>query len=769
MSTNNNLNATKSTELVSTATGTLSKTTSSLVCDEVPSSDNGLAAHVPERDNQVPIVQKHESKRMRTPTEKGLQYQIDSKTKLYQTALRKWHREFDNANDNLADSDDIQSLSSCRTRIVSAFEELQLASFNLAEVSEVPEPILRFENETRQLRHSFNERIKSLKGVSSTGGSKVSKAGSQKSKATSYGSKPAQLEAAVKAAEYEVQLRLHDDEQRQKAALMQQKATLLQQEAELAKLQLQKQLQIERAKLKAIKEDQSDFSMPSDLFDEQDSQQKVQQYLDSVPAVGNGIHDDQIAPAANLAISIPVSNIHPTGLVGQVESTSQPPLNENQGLSSTVARNGNGGLPTTCTTTVVSMSRPIMSSAIGNAPLTQNTSKPDMANLATVLTQQMSLNRLPPPEPIIFTGNPLEFQSWKRSFDLLIDRSFISPAEKLYYLCRYVSGEAKNCINGYLLETSDASYFDAKQRLEERFGDPFVIADSYRKKLKEWPKVNRTGSDLVFLSDFLKQLQSAKKTNQHLDILDDCRENQMILTKLPDWVITRWAAFVEDERTPKLDKNTPLAIKSQVTRLPYPGFSKFADFIAKQAKIAADPVLSLQVIRELNSSIQEKTSRSQHARSFSTQGIESKEDETSQAFSEPSPSVQPSHSFNQLSEERQGNRNKKCYYCKEEHFLSRCKQFRKISTSDRVQYLRHNNMCFRCLSKGHNARDCRKTMITCIVCQGPHHSLTHSDPVIPASVHATSGENTASNTNPDALVQDSVEQSYVHRVDTPNK
>ena len=61
------------------------------------------------------------------------------------------------------------------------------------------------------------------------------------------------------------------------------------------------------------------------------------------------------------------------------------------------------------------------------------------------------MNRLPPPEPGVFSGNPLEYQSWNMSFDLLIDQSLIAPVEKLHYLRRYVTGEAKECIDGYLL------------------------------------------------------------------------------------------------------------------------------------------------------------------------------------------------------------------------------------------------------------------------------------------------------------------------------
>ena len=209
----------------------------------------------------------------------------------------------------------------------------------------------------------------------------------------------------------------------------------------------------------------------------------------------------------------------------------------------------------------------------------------------------------------------------------------------------------------------------------------------------------------------------------------------MILAKLPDWLITRWAFFVEDERTPNSNKNNHLAESTQESNLRYPGFTKFADFIAKQAKIAADPVLSLQAIREIRNNNQEKVKshRIKNSKSFNTQCTEPKCNETSSEYSEPQSSDQSYHSFYQSSEEKKESRKRNCYYCKEDHFLSRCKEFRKMSPSERIRYLEDNNMCFRCLARGHNSNECRKTMISCVVCQGPHHSLVHSDSVPPSS------------------------------------
>lgn len=94
------------------------------------------------------------------------------------------------------------------------------------------------------------------------------------------------------------------------------------------------------------------------------------------------------------------------------------------------------------------------------------------------------MSRLPPPESYLLSRDPLEYQSWKKSFELFIRHKPISGAEKLLYLPRYVVGQARDCIEGYLLEANDASYDDAITRLEQRFGDAFTIANAYRKKLR---------------------------------------------------------------------------------------------------------------------------------------------------------------------------------------------------------------------------------------------------------------------------------------------
>lgn len=62
------------------------------------------------------------------------------------------------------------------------------------------------------------------------------------------------------------------------------------------------------------------------------------------------------------------------------------------------------------------------------------------------LLEVQNQNRLPLPEPGIFNGNPLQFLIWLQAFETLIEGRAINPAERLHFLGKYVTGEAKELI-----------------------------------------------------------------------------------------------------------------------------------------------------------------------------------------------------------------------------------------------------------------------------------------------------------------------------------
>ncbi len=118
-------------------------------------------------------------------------------------------------------------------------------------------------------------------------------------------------------------------------------------------------------------------------------------------------------------------------------------------------------------------------------PQLQNSS-----DLVSALAEAMIANRLPVPEPALFTGDPLKFKDWRLSFETLIDRKNIPKNEKLYYLRKYLAGAAKKTVEGFFLLGTEAAYDSAWQLLEKRYGDPFIIVKSFRDKLHGWTKIS---------------------------------------------------------------------------------------------------------------------------------------------------------------------------------------------------------------------------------------------------------------------------------------
>ena len=91
----------------------------------------------------------------------------------------------------------------------------------------------------------------------------------------------------------------------------------------------------------------------------------------------------------------------------------------------------------------------------------------------------MWFNHLPLPEPGIFSGDLLQYPIWTIAFETLVESRAINPAKRLHFLGKYVSGEAKELVNGFILLDGEDAYKKAKEMLVKRFGDPFTIATGF--------------------------------------------------------------------------------------------------------------------------------------------------------------------------------------------------------------------------------------------------------------------------------------------------
>ena len=340
-------------------------------------------------------------------------------------------------------------------------------------------------------------------------------------------------------------------------------------------------------------------------------------------------------------------------------------------------------------------------------------------SFAQVLANAMTQSRLPVPVPKVFSGNPIEFVAFRGSFKTLIEDKGISAKEKIYYLQQYVAGEAKDAIEGCFYGTTENDYARAWQTLESRYGHQFKIQEAFRERLEGWPRVGpKDGVALQKYADFLKCCLDAMPHVKGLSILNDWKENQKLVGKLPDWGVMRWSRKVSDA----LDDTGE-----------YPTFNEFVTFVEKEAKIVCHPVMSLAAVRGSESSHDVKVSKEKRqivkgkGTAFSTRANEDCQRNAKAKVQgvHREASVVDTSALNRF-----GTRNIKadehnmCPFCSGDHYLSSCLEFSKRNISERNAFVQSQKRCFGCLRVGHISRRCNVRHI-CKKCKGRHPTVLH--------------------------------------------
>ncbi|XP_040191273.1 uncharacterized protein LOC120924392 [Rana temporaria] len=309
-------------------------------------------------------------------------------------------------------------------------------------------------------------------------------------------------------------------------------------------------------------------------------------------------------------------------------------------------------------------------------------------SLTPGLASLLISNRLPIPEPTVFTGDPLKFIDWKISFMALIDQKPLPVCEKMLYLKRYLGGEARKAVEGFFYRNSEDAYLGAWGILQDRYGGPFIVQRAFRERLAKWPKIS--ANDPVALREFADFLQGCVEAIPHvkgLAILNDCEENHKLLKKLPEWIVRRWGRIAVDE----LDKSQE-----------YPTFARFTEFLQREAKIACNPIASPFLLS--TKTTDERIPKRAKALNTSTQMKPSTFNVPNISASRPKPP---------------------CLVCKDEtHGVAKCLTFAAKTIDEKRAFIHENHLCFGCLRKGHTTKDC-KGRHTCSICSRRHPTCLH--------------------------------------------
>ena len=293
--------------------------------------------------------------------------------------------------------------------------------------------------------------------------------------------------------------------------------------------------------------------------------------------------------------------------------------------------------------------------------------------LTSLLAQNQIRSMLPQSEPEVFSGDdPVNYNSFKLSFQRIIETRTNDSADLYYCLMKYTKGEAhalvKSCNS---LNVSD-SYSKAMRLLDKKYGNQYLVANHYLSKLENWPYMkNEDPKALRELSMFLTQCESMMQNMSGMNQLNGPKEIRDCVKKLPYDLQRKFRELA----TRKLEQEQPVMFKDLVK------------FVSVQSNILDTPIFGELGRRP------EKEKKSQ--KSFFTK-----------------------------------KENNPCPCCKKKnHELDDCTFFLQKSNSEKSNFIKEKKLCFGCLKNSnptHTSKTC-KNKIVCKTCNNKHPTSLHYD------------------------------------------
>ncbi|KAL9986036.1 hypothetical protein ACROYT_G000097 [Oculina patagonica] len=164
-----------------------------------------------------------------------------------------------------------------------------------------------------------------------------------------------------------------------------------------------------------------------------------------------------------------------------------------------------------------------------------------------MLATNQNKSRLPQPLVPTFQGNLLEYRSFIRAFESLIEHRTSSSTERLYYLEQYTAGDVKELVRSCHHLSPDQGYQEARRLLKKTFGDEYRIASAYESKALNWPTIKvEDGKVLNRFAIYLAGCKNAMEGSQYSSKFDQPDSFQKLILKLPFNMRERWRRVVDE-------------------------------------------------------------------------------------------------------------------------------------------------------------------------------------------------------------------------------
>ncbi|KAK3749297.1 hypothetical protein QZH41_007559 [Actinostola sp. cb2023] len=315
-------------------------------------------------------------------------------------------------------------------------------------------------------------------------------------------------------------------------------------------------------------------------------------------------------------------------------------------------------------------------------------------SIADALFKLEASKDIPSVKLLEFDGSALSYTDFIERFKIHIhDKPHLADDMRMIQLKMHVTGEAERAIAG--LGSKGIMYATALKSLKEQFGQPSLLARALVDKLTKGDKIPRNNRQA--LREFSLDLINCLATMKQLNYFSDVNANdslRRIIMRLPDHLIDKWKGVVTDIRE----------------RGHVPTIQHISDFVRKRVKAEFDPDFG-DLQRERGSRIESVANR---------RGVHS---------TQRSPPTRSTYTL-------------KCHVCEGNHKVSECPTFIDSSVEERWQTAKASRMCFSCLNKGHQTKDCRsKKKCDKNGCLRFHHPILHVDPPSASGVASVLDQN----------------------------
>ena len=272
------------------------------------------------------------------------------------------------------------------------------------------------------------------------------------------------------------------------------------------------------------------------------------------------------------------------------------------------------------------------------------TKREDIYGLLNDMIEQQAA---PDIEMEYFDGNPLEYHHFIDLFREVVEKWVQDPKGRLLRLLKYKRGEAHDLIKHCLQEPSYTGYSHAQGLFRKRYGDPHTILASYRKEVRNWPKLKfGDGKEFRVFCNFLVKCDGVAR--QHCwnaintpDIL--C----MLLSKLPNGIIDRW-----NRTAYSIYKNHECE----------PSLSNLIEFVDQEKTLVNDSTFSQEAIGIFSGKSEKSLERK--SRKIKTMATETAVE--------------------------------KCPFCGGNHDVEQCEDFKKSTVNERSKTFFRKRLCYGC-------------------------------------------------------------------------